>query len=138
MEILVILGIIGGVWFYFSVLRHSDVRVDSTEVAKTFQRVYNLNSSSGEVYDKLDRYRRVMSVVFLAEGLPTVVGDNAATIAESTLVQAMENAPPPLMFRSIVYYSNLLILTTRYNRELKVRELKVIAETVVAEIDPDI
>ena len=134
MEIFLVIGVVGSIWFFF--FRHSNVRVDSTDLAKTFLRAFE---HSGD-YDHLERYKSVMASIFVLEGLPQKLDETEEELATVTLGMAIEKsvqAYTPLTFRSVVYYAIIPILANRYDRPLKDSELKVIGETIVAEIPLD-
>ena len=126
MEILVVLGIIGGIWFYFSVLRHSNVRLDATDLAKSFLRAYQHIDDD----NLLSHYETALRAVLNAEYPQDLL------IVESFVRMAFLSALLPT-FRIVVSSTITLILSHRYRRPLTEGELRVISEAVVAEIPYD-
>ena len=123
MEILFVLGIIGGVWFYFSVLRHSNVRLDATDLSKLFLRAYQRSDNCNPLAHYEIALRAVLAAEFPQDSL----------IVDSFTHMAFASAIVPT-FRILVSSVITLILSHRYRRPLKESELKVISEAVVAEI----
>lgn len=124
-------GIILSVFQFF--FRHSKVRLDATDLAKSFLSEYEHSN----VHDQHERYKGVMSSMFLQEFTYADTFETPEALADATFEQAIfesVDAMTPFIFRSVVYYAIILILTTRYKRQLKDSELKVVSEAVVAEI----
>ena len=71
MEILFVLGII--VWFYFSVLRHSNVRLDATDLSKLFLRAYQRSDNCNPLAHYEIALRAVLAAEFPQDSLIEIV-----------------------------------------------------------------